>query len=176
MVMIDSTIVNVALYAIGKDLGAVRGIEWVATSYLLAVCIAQPMMGWIADHLGRKKLFIGSLFLFTLTSVLCALSPSLGVLIFFRFLQGWRGSNVFHDDTGTWAIAWWIVGDKSELALDVSHQCADWSCSSCCFNVEDSRVWSPRNATIRLQGLVLRFCRPYVVRSSANARQYLGLA
>ena len=91
MVMIDSTIVNVALYAIGKDLGAVRGIEWVATSYLLAVCIAQPMMGWIADHLGRKKLFIGSLFLFTLTSVLCALSPSLGVLIFFRFLQGLSG-------------------------------------------------------------------------------------
>ena len=40
MVMIDATIVNVALYAIGEDLGALRGIEWVATSYLLAVCIA----------------------------------------------------------------------------------------------------------------------------------------
>ena len=91
MVMIDSTIVNVALHAIGEDLGALRGIEWVATSYLLAVCIAQPMMGWIADHLGRKKLFIASLFMFTLTSVLCALSPSLGVLIFFRFLQGLSG-------------------------------------------------------------------------------------
>lgn len=94
MVMIDSTIVNVALYAIGKDLGVTSGIEWVATSYLLAVCVAQPMMGWIADHLGRKTLFISSLALFTLTSIGCALSPNLGVLIFFRFLQGLSGGVV----------------------------------------------------------------------------------
>ena len=94
MVMIDSTIVNVALHAIAEDLGTKQGIEWVATSYLLAVCIAQPMMGWVADRVGRKALFISSLFMFTLTSIGCALSPNLAVLIGFRFLQGLSGGVV----------------------------------------------------------------------------------
>ncbi len=65
MVVLDSTIVNVALHEIGVDLGAGDGIEWIVTAYLLAVCISQPATGWLADRFGRKRVFLTSLVAFT---------------------------------------------------------------------------------------------------------------
>lgn len=50
MVVLDSTIVNVALHQIGVALGASTGVEWVVTAYLLAVCAAQPVTGWLANR------------------------------------------------------------------------------------------------------------------------------
>ncbi len=118
MVMIDSTIVNTALHAIAEDLGTRNGIEWVATSYLLAVCIAQPLMGWLADRLGRRQLFIGAIALFTLTSVGCALSPDLGVLIGMRFFQGLSGGIV--TPLGTTMVLELFPKEKHSKAMGVA--------------------------------------------------------
>ncbi len=91
MVVLDSTIVNVALHQIGVDLGAGDGVEWIVTAYLLAVCAAQPATGWLADRFGRKHVFLGSLIAFTVASAACAMAPSLAVLVMFRVLQGMGG-------------------------------------------------------------------------------------
>ena len=91
MVILDTTIVNVALHQIGADLGARNGIEWVVSAYLLGVCVSQPATGWLADRVGRKIMFITSLTAFVCASLACATAPSLGALIAFRALQGLGG-------------------------------------------------------------------------------------
>jgi EmrB/QacA subfamily drug resistance transporter len=91
MVILDVTIVNVALPQIAIDLGRESGIEWVVTAYLIAIGIAQPATAWAADRYGRKRIFTISLFLFGLGSLLAALSPNLNYLIAFRILQGAGG-------------------------------------------------------------------------------------
>ncbi|HEX7095473.1 MAG TPA: DHA2 family efflux MFS transporter permease subunit [Acidimicrobiales bacterium] len=91
MVVLDTTIVNVALPEIRDSLRAGDGVEWIVTAYLLAVAVSQPATGWLADRLGRKRVFVGSLVCFTLASLLCALAPSLGLLVVFRVLQGLGG-------------------------------------------------------------------------------------
>jgi EmrB/QacA subfamily drug resistance transporter len=91
MVALDATIVNVALHSIAVDLGAEQGVSWIATSYLLGACAAQPATGWLADRFGRKQLFLSALAVFTLASAACALSPNLGALIGFRLVQGLAG-------------------------------------------------------------------------------------
>lgn len=91
MVILDSTIVNVALPQIGIDLHDTNGIEWIVTAYLLAVGLSLPVTGWLADRFGRKLIFTVSIASFTTGSLLAALSPNLGMLIFFRVLQGLGG-------------------------------------------------------------------------------------
>ena len=91
MVVLDTTIVNVALPQIRNSLDAGDGIEWVVTAYLLAVAVSQPATGWLADRFGRKRVFVASLACFTFASLLCAFAPSLGALIGFRVLQGLGG-------------------------------------------------------------------------------------
>lgn len=91
MVILDTTIVNVALPQIGIALDSRTGIEWVVTAYLLAVGIAQPPTGWLADRFGRKRLFITSLALFAGGSLFAALSPNLGWLVAARVIQGLGG-------------------------------------------------------------------------------------
>jgi DHA2 family multidrug resistance protein len=91
MVVLDSTIVNVALPQIASDLHAGSGVEWIVSSYLLAVAVSQPASGWLADRFGRKAIFLLSLTSFTVASLLAALSPSLSVLIACRILQGFGG-------------------------------------------------------------------------------------
>ncbi len=91
MVILDTTIVNVALPQIGIALDRRDGIEWIVTAYLLAVGVAQPPTGWLADRFGRKRLFVISLFLFSLGSLLAALSPNLELLILSRVIQGLGG-------------------------------------------------------------------------------------
>lgn len=91
MVILDVTIVNVALPQIAIDLGSHEGIEWVVTAYLIAIGIAQPATAWAADRFGRKPIFTISLALFGLGSLLSALAPDLNYLIAFRILQGAGG-------------------------------------------------------------------------------------
>jgi DHA2 family multidrug resistance protein len=91
MVVLDTSIVNVALPAIAKSFSAGSGIEWVVTAYLLAVAVSQPATGWLADRFGRKRAFTWSLACFTAASLACALAPSLPLLILFRVLQGLGG-------------------------------------------------------------------------------------
>ncbi|MDR1855993.1 MAG: DHA2 family efflux MFS transporter permease subunit [Desulfovibrio sp.] len=89
MQVLDTTIANVAVPTIAGNLGAstTQG-TWVITSYSVANAISLPITGPLARRLGEVRLFLLSAGLFALTSLLCGLSTSLGMLVAFRVLQG----------------------------------------------------------------------------------------
>ena len=91
MVVLDTTIVNVALPQIGEALHSAQGVEWIVSAYLLAVAVALPVTGWLSDRFGHKQVYLTALTVFTLASFACALSPNLAVLVFFRVIQGLGG-------------------------------------------------------------------------------------
>jgi MFS transporter, DHA2 family, multidrug resistance protein len=95
MEVLDTSIANVALPYIAGGLAASNSQStWVLTSYLAANAIVLPTSGWLAARFGRKHFFILCILLFTGSSVLCGSSPSLGVLILFRALQGVGGGGL----------------------------------------------------------------------------------
>src|ERR1700758_4874926 len=95
MEVLDSTIANVALrYIAGGLSAAVTDSEWVITSYLAANAIILPISGWLAAHPGRRNYFLISIAMFTISSVLCGMSTSLGQLILFRVIQGLAGGGL----------------------------------------------------------------------------------
>jgi DHA2 family multidrug resistance protein len=95
VVVLDTSVANVALPYIAGGLGAsYDDSTWVLTSYLAANAIILPMSGWLAEIIGRKQYFMLSLSIFTLSSLLCGLAPSLPVLLFFRALQGIGGGGL----------------------------------------------------------------------------------
>jgi EmrB/QacA subfamily drug resistance transporter len=95
MSILDTTIVNVALATLGEDLDAsVSQVQWVVTGYMLALAAVIPVSGWAADRFGTKRVYLLSLVLFTIGSVLCGLSTSLNELIAFRVLQGVGGGMI----------------------------------------------------------------------------------
>ena len=90
---LDSTILNVALPTVQRDLHAsLAGLQWIADAYLLVVASLLILAGSMADRLGRKRLFLIGLFGFSLGSLLCSLAPDTGSLIALRMLQGVGGS------------------------------------------------------------------------------------
>jgi len=92
MEVLDTTVVNVSLPHIAGSLSAtVNEATWTLTSYLVANAIVLPITGWLANYFGRKRLLISAVIGFTIASFLCGLAPSLGVLIFFRIIQGATG-------------------------------------------------------------------------------------
>jgi DHA2 family multidrug resistance protein len=92
MQVIDSSIVNVALPDMMGNLGAsLDEIAWVTTGYILASVIVIPLTGWLGQLLGRKRYFVGSIVVFTAASFFCGASHSLGLLIFWRIVQGIGG-------------------------------------------------------------------------------------
>src|SRR5437764_7062910 len=92
MQVIDSSIVNVALPDMMGNLGASPDeIAWVSTGYILASVIIIPLTGWLGDFFGRKRYFVGSIVIFTVTSFLCGASTSLSELVFWRIVQGMGG-------------------------------------------------------------------------------------
>ncbi|MCB1464128.1 MAG: DHA2 family efflux MFS transporter permease subunit [Nitratireductor sp.] len=93
MQVIDTTIANVALPHMQASLNATQDtISWVLTSYIVAAAIMTPVTGWLADRLGRKRLFIISVSGFTLMSVACGLATNLPEMVFFRLMQGLCGA------------------------------------------------------------------------------------
>src|SRR6201981_2836489 len=95
MEVLDTSIANVALPYMGGNLGASNDQStWVLTSYLVSNAIVLPIRGWLAGALGRKRFFMTCLFLFTVSSLLCGIAPSLGLLLFFRVLQGAGGGGL----------------------------------------------------------------------------------
>jgi EmrB/QacA subfamily drug resistance transporter len=93
IVGLDSTIVNVALPSIGRDLHAsVAGLQWTVDGYALVLASFLMLSGATADRLGRRRLFQIGLAVFTAGSALCSLAPGLGWLIAFRMLQAVGGS------------------------------------------------------------------------------------
>ena len=92
MEVLDTTVVNVSLPHIAGSLSAsIDEATWALTSYLVANAIILPMTGWLASMFGRKRLLMLSVVGFTAASFLCGLAPTLGMLIFFRVIQGATG-------------------------------------------------------------------------------------
>src|SRR2546430_16323653 len=93
--VIDSSIVNVALPDMMGNLGAnLDEIAWVSTGYILANVITIPLTGWLGSFFGRKRYFVASILLFTASSFFCGAAHSLGMLIFWRIIQGIGGCGV----------------------------------------------------------------------------------
>jgi EmrB/QacA subfamily drug resistance transporter len=95
MSILDTTVVNVALDQLAVAFhSSLTTIQWVITGYTLALATVIPVSGWAADRFGTKRIYLWSLALFTLGSVLSGLAWSDGSLIFFRVLQGFGGGMI----------------------------------------------------------------------------------
>jgi EmrB/QacA subfamily drug resistance transporter len=93
MVGLDATIVNIALPAVHRSLGSsLAGLQWTVDAYTLVLASLLMLAGSTADRVGRKRVFQLGLLIFSLGSLLCALAPSVGVLIAARVLQAIGGS------------------------------------------------------------------------------------
>jgi DHA2 family multidrug resistance protein len=89
MNVLDSSIANVSLPTIAGDLGvSLNQVTWVITSFAVANAISIPLTGWLTMRFGAVRLFIWSVVLFVLASLLCGLAPSIELLIVFRVIQG----------------------------------------------------------------------------------------
>lgn len=91
--ILDTTIANVALPHMQSSLGAtVDTITWVLTSYIIASAVALPVTGWLADRIGARTLFIGSVAGFIVASMMCGLAQNLEEMVVFRAIQGVAGA------------------------------------------------------------------------------------
>jgi EmrB/QacA subfamily drug resistance transporter len=91
MVVLDTTIVNLALPSLQREFDTIDGVEWVVTAYLAAVGVAQMASSWVADRFGRKRSVVAMLIVFTVASAACAAAPTLELLVFARVVQGIGG-------------------------------------------------------------------------------------
>ncbi|HYZ23024.1 MAG TPA: DHA2 family efflux MFS transporter permease subunit [Rhodopila sp.] len=95
MEVLDTTIANVALRHIAGSLAASQDEStWILTSYLVSNAVVLPISGWLANVIGRKRFYMICVGLFTASSLLCALSQSLGMMLFARVLQGIGGGGM----------------------------------------------------------------------------------
>src|SRR6202171_1009681 len=97
IVFLDSTVVNVALPRIGRDLprlwfGVLEGQSYVYNAYLLTLSALLILAGALSDVYGRRRMFLWGLVGFGVTSVLCGIAPNLELLVLFRILQGVAGA------------------------------------------------------------------------------------
>ena len=92
---VDTTIANVALPHIGGNLSAsLDQMDWVLTSYIVAAAIMTPLSGWLAGRFGRKRVLVGSVIGFTVSSMLCGMALSIDQIVLFRVLQGLSGAGL----------------------------------------------------------------------------------
>lgn len=95
MVILDGTAVNVALPRLVEDFNSSLSVlQWTVTGYVLAQAAVIPLAGWLSDRFGAKKIFLISIGLFTIGSILCAVAQDPTQLIVFRILQGLGGGLV----------------------------------------------------------------------------------
>jgi DHA2 family multidrug resistance protein len=95
MELLDTAIANVALPHIAGGLAvSYEESTWVLTSYLVSNAVVLPLSAWLSRVFGRKRYYMTCVLLFTVSSLLCGLAPSLGLLIFFRVLQGVGGGGL----------------------------------------------------------------------------------
>jgi len=118
MEVLDTSIANVALPHIAGGLSAGQDEStWVLTSYLVSNAIVLPMSGWLTTVIGRKRFYMTCVGLFTISSILCGLAPSLPLLIFFRILQGAGGGGMGPSEQAILADT--FPPDKRGLAFSV---------------------------------------------------------
>jgi EmrB/QacA subfamily drug resistance transporter len=101
---LDQTIIATALPTIGRELADVENLSWVVTAYLLTATASTPLYGKLSDIHGRRAMLLVAISIFVGASVLCALAPSMTVLVIARALQGVGGG-------GLLSLAQVIVGD-----------------------------------------------------------------
>jgi DHA2 family multidrug resistance protein len=95
MEVLDTSIANVALpYIAGGLASSLDDASWVLTSYLVANAIVLPISGWLSIRFGRKRFYMCCVVIFTISSFLCGIAPSLGMLILFRVIQGAGGGGL----------------------------------------------------------------------------------
>ncbi|MFF6977404.1 MFS transporter [Streptomyces sp. NPDC008343] len=93
IVSLDNTVLNVALPALQRDLDAsTSGLQWTIDAYTLVLASLLMLAGSTADRIGRKRVFMAGLVIFTIGSALCSLAPNLDALIAFRMVQAVGGS------------------------------------------------------------------------------------
>lgn len=93
VVMLDTTVANVALPHMQAGLGATFDtVTWVLTSYIIGTAIAMPITGWLADRIGSRQLFLIAVGGFVLTSMACGIAMHLEEMVLFRFIQGITGA------------------------------------------------------------------------------------
>ena len=93
--LIDATIVNVSLREISGSIGATTTeIAWVVTAYAVSNVIIIPLTSMLSDFFGRKVYFTASVIIFTFSSLMCGMSTSLWMLVFWRFVQGLGGGGL----------------------------------------------------------------------------------
>ncbi|MFE9682750.1 MFS transporter [Streptomyces sp. NPDC006285] len=119
MAMLDSTVVNVALPTIGRDLDAdLAGLQWTVNAYMLTLAGLILLGGSLGDRFGRRKVFVVGVVWFAAASLLCGLAPNAGVLVAARALQGVGGALLtpgslaliqasFHPDDRARAVGLW---------------------------------------------------------------------
>lgn len=91
--VLDTTIANVAIPHMRSQLGATDDeISWVLTSYIVAMAVAMPITGWLADRFGSRRLFIFSVSGFVISSMLCGMAQNITEMVLFRALQGATGA------------------------------------------------------------------------------------
>src|ERR1700730_18603738 len=96
MASVDGTIVAVGLPTMLAELNTnLAWIGWTLTAYALTQTIVMPIAGKLSDEWGRKPLFLGSVVLFTVSSMACGLAPNVYFLVFFRVLQAIGGGAFF---------------------------------------------------------------------------------
>lgn len=88
--ILDSTIVNVAIPGLGRELHT-ENAEWVVLGYTLSLAVWIPTSGWLGDRFGTKRTFLSALIAFTGGSLLCGCAQTIGQLIAFRVVQGVGG-------------------------------------------------------------------------------------
>src|ERR1700734_3102684 len=95
MEVLDTSIANVALPHIAGNLGASsEESTWVLTSYLVSNAIVLPITGWLVSLMGRKRFFLICITLFTVSSLLCGIAPTLAILLISRVIQGAGGGGL----------------------------------------------------------------------------------
>lgn len=93
MAFLDGTVVNVALPDIGRDFGAsTSSLQWILNGYLLTLASLILLGGSLGDRYGRRRIFVAGVLLFTFASLLCAVTPNVGLLVAARLLQGVGGA------------------------------------------------------------------------------------
>src|SRR5512140_1066795 len=82
MVVLDSTVVNVAFQTLRIEFGAsLNDSQWIISIYVLVLGISTPLAGFLSDRFGIKRIYLSGLSIFAIGSLLCGLSPSLGFLV-----------------------------------------------------------------------------------------------
>ncbi len=184
MELVDTSAVNVSLPYIAGNLSAsVSQATWVLTSYLISNAIVLPTAGWLANYIGRKRLLMLAVSVFTVSSVLCGLAVSLPMLVFFRILQGLGGGSLqpisrailletFPAEERGKAMSLWGVGIV--VAPIVAPMLGGWLTTDFSW-----RLIFFINVPISIAGLVLvqmYIHDPPYIRRTSNRIDYWGLA